>query len=219
MLAEFTNDIIFQYAVIFARLGSVFLFMPGIGESYVTSRSRLAIGLTVSLIFFPLLKDITPPMPETIIEMFLILLGEVTVGIFIGLMMRVIQSTLHIAGMKIAFMSGLSTATLFDANQSTQGSVIGGFLSVIGITLFFTTNLHHIFFQSFYESYQVMAPASMPLLNSFSLKVIGYLSASFLIAFKISAPVITCGLMLYLGAGLMGRLMRVDFIVIFYKQT
>jgi flagellar biosynthesis protein FliR len=127
-------------------------------------------------------------MPADILKLFLILAGEVTIGIFIGLMMRIIQGTLHMAGMKIAFMTGLSTAMLFDANQSTQGSVIGGFLAVIGITVFFTTNLHHIALRGILDSYNVIQVAKMPPFNEFADMGASLLSESFFVAFKISAP-------------------------------
>jgi flagellar biosynthetic protein FliR len=204
---ELTNNAIFHYAVIFARLGSIMLFIPGFGEAYVSARARLGLALLFCLVVYPIISPKLPPMPADILYSFLILAGEITIGIFIGLMMRIIQGTLHIAGMKIAFMTGLSTATLFDANQSTQGSVIGGFLSVIGITLFFTTNLDHVVFKAIAESYDIMLVAQMPPFNEFAETAGKLLSESFFVAFRISAPVILVGLMLYLAAGLMGRLM------------
>lgn len=207
MLEEFTNDALFHYAIIFARLGSIFLFIPGFGESYVSPRARLSLGILCCLIFYPILHTSFPPMPQDLIEVFLVLVKEVTIGIFIGLTLRVIQSILHMTGMKIAFMCGLSTATLFDANQSTQGSVIGGFLSVIGITLFFTTELHHIVLMGFVESYEVFKisePIAFDHMAQINYRLIADM---FVVAFKISTPIIITGLLLYLSAGLMGRLM------------
>jgi flagellar biosynthesis protein FliR len=206
-LSELTNNAIFHYAIIFARLGSIMLFIPGFGESYVSARARLGLALILCLALFPIISPLLPAIPADIFTATLILAGEVTIGIFIGLLMRIIQATLHIAGMKIAMMTGLSTATLFDANQSTQGSVIGGFLSVVGITLFFTTELYHITFKAIAESYNLITVAKMPPFNEFAETMGRLVSEIFLIAFKISAPVILVGLMLYLAAGLMGRLM------------
>jgi flagellar biosynthetic protein FliR len=206
-LSELTNNAIFQYAIIFSRLGSIMLFIPGFGESYVSARIRLGLAILLCLILFPIISPKLPNIPGDIFQAALILGGEVTIGIFIGLLMRIIQSTLHLAGMKIAFMTGLSTATMFDANQSTQGSVIGGFLSVVGITLFFTTNLHHVAFKAIAESYDLIAVAKMPPFNEFAETMGHFVSESFMVAFKISAPVMLVGLMLYISAGLMGRLM------------
>ncbi len=206
-ISELTNNAIFHYAIIFSRIGSIMLFIPGFGETYVSARARLGLALTFCLVLFPIISPKLPPIPVDILKATLILAGEVSIGIFIGLLMRVIQATLHIAGMKIAFMTGLSTATMFDANQSTQGSVIGGFLSVVGITLFFTTDLHHVAFRAITESYDIINVAKMPPFNEFAETMGNFVSESFFIAFKISAPVILVGLMLYLAAGLMGRLM------------
>lgn len=216
-LTEIANDAIFHYAIIFARLGSIMLFIPGFGESYVSARARLGLALLLCLAMFPILSPVLPAMPSDILMIFLILAGEVCIGIFIGLMMRIIQATLHIAGMKIAFMTGLSTAMLFDPNQSTQGSVVGGFLSVIGITIFFTSNLHHITIQAILDSYTLIKSAEMPPFGDFADMMGKIVSESFFIAFKISAPVIIVGTMLYLSAGLMGRLMptmQVFFILV-----
>lgn len=184
------------------------LFVPGMGESYVTSRARLAIGLTVSAFLYPILYELLPQqIPNSLIEIAKILIFETTIGVFFGLLLRIIQASLHIAGMKIAYMSGLSTATLFDVNQSTQGSVIGGFLTVVGITLFFTTNLHHILIIGITESFSFLRVNGDLPTEDFAFLSFTFLSDAFLIAFKISAPVIIVGLMLYLVAGLMGRLM------------
>ena len=207
MLQDITDNMIFHYALIFARFGTLMLFIPGFGESYVTARSRLSLALVVTLVLFPILSPSLPKLPSNFLSLTILMLREITIGLFFGLVLRVIQGTLHIAGMKIAFMAGLSAATLFDANQSTQGSVIGGLLSILGIILFFTTNLHHLFLAGFNETYKIF-PLSEPVpFDQIAASFYATISKTFSIAFKISAPVIIVGTMLYLSAGLIGRLM------------
>ncbi len=206
-LSQFTNNAIFQYALIFCRLGSIMLFIPGFGETYVAVRARLMLALILCLVFYPILSPILPTMPADIWSVALIMAGEIVVGLFIGLMMRGIQAILHIAGMKMAFMTGLSTATLFDTNQATQGSVTGSFLSLVGITIFFTSNLDQYVFKAFANSFVLIQVAHMPPLNEFADMMAKMMSEIFFIAFKIAAPIVMVGTMLYVSAGLMGRLM------------
>lgn len=216
-LAFLTSNIIFQYGLVFARLGAVLLFLPAISESYVSSRSRLALGILISLILYPAVQPKLPNVSGDLLRNALPIIGEVTIGLFIGLYMRAIQSLLHTAGMIIAFMTGLSTAMMFDANQSTQGSVIGGFLTLIGITLYFATNMHHYAFEAIFYSYTLFPVNEMPAFNDFASSFGKVISESFIIAFQISAPVMIVSTMLYLTAGLMGRLMptmQVFFIVL-----
>ncbi len=207
MLEEITNNALFGYALIFCRFGAALIFLPGLGEVYVTSRARLAMAILLTVIFYPLLSSTFPPMPKESVGLALYLAGEVVTGTFFGLLIRILQTVMHIAGMKIAFMSGLSTAMLFDTNQSTQGSVIGGFLSVAAITLVFTTDLHHVMLKALFETYQLIKVGEYRSLTMFSELSIDFISQTFFLAFKISAPTIIIGLVLYIAAGLMGRLM------------
>jgi flagellar biosynthetic protein FliR len=216
-LAFLTSNLIFQYGLVFARFGAMLLFLPAISESYVSARARLALGVLISIILYPAVKSGLPNVSDDLLKNSLPIISEVTIGLFLGLYMRAIQSLLHTAGMIIAFMTGLSTAMMFDANQSTQGSVIGGFLTIVGITLYFATNMHHYALQAIFYSYELFPVNEMPPLNDFANSLARIISDSFVIAFQISAPVMIVSTMLYLTAGLMGRLMptmQVFFVVL-----
>jgi flagellar biosynthetic protein FliR len=204
---DLSTNIIFGYAVIFARLGSALLFLPGLGETYVSARARLGLGVLLTIIFYPILSGILPKQPPDILEIFIILLKEITIGVFFGTFCRIIMSVMHIAGMKISYMNGLSAATLFDTNQASQGSVIGVFLSVLSITIFFTSGLHYIVFDAIIDSYYIFQSNQEVPLGEFADSLINLISETFVISFKIAAPITVIGLLLYLSAGLISRLM------------
>ncbi len=217
MIEEIANDALFGYGLIFCRFGSALLFLPGLGESYVSARARLGFAIILSILFYPILASVLPKMPSDSIEMTLIIASEIIIGLFFGLLIRILQSVMHIAGMKIAFMSSLSSATLFDTNQSTQGSVIGGFLSVAAITLIFTSGLHQVLIKALFDTYRIIKVNQFNYFQDFAEISIDYVSETFLIAFKVAAPTILIGLVLYLSAGLMSRLMptmQVFFVLI-----
>lgn len=207
MLEQLTNEYIFQAFLIFARMGAVLLFIPGLGESYVSAKIRILLAVMLTIILYPMINRFLPPPTEDVWQTGLYIAYEVTVGLLIGLIMRIIQAILHIAGMKIAFMMGLSSATLFDTNQSSQGSIIGGFLSSLGILLFFITDLHYVFIYGLVNSYELFSVNNGLEFETMYLLISNTLDSSFLIAFKIASPVAIVGLMTYIVAGLMGRLM------------
>lgn len=217
MILDLASNALFSYALIFARLGAALLFLPGMGETYVSARIRLAMALLISLVMYPSVSEILPKLPENFLIIFIYLLKEITVGIFIGLFSRVLISTMHTAGMKISYMNGLSSAMLFDTNQSSQGSIVGIFLSIVAITLFFVTELHHLTFYSIHESF-ITIPTAKPLpLEGFAEIISKLVSEVFLVSFKIASPIIIIGLFLYLASGLIARLMpnmQVFFVLI-----
>jgi flagellar biosynthetic protein FliR len=44
----------------FARVGTLVMLMPGVGEQLVTPRARLAFAVLLTLVFFPFARTILP---------------------------------------------------------------------------------------------------------------------------------------------------------------
>ncbi len=62
----------------------------------------------------------------------------------LGATARVTLSALQVAGSVIAQQMGLGFVTSVDPTQGQQGLLIGNFLSLLGITLLFATDTHHL---------------------------------------------------------------------------
>jgi len=183
------------------------MLLPGIGELYISAKSRLIIALVISLIITPIAAPMLPSMPEKSLALMLIILSEVIIGLFIGSVTRILLSAMHIAGAIISMQTGLAAAMLFDPSQGTQGTVIGTFLTFMAILLIFATNTHHIFLYAIVDSYTLFSPKEAIPIGGISETMSTTLSASFLIATKLAAPQLVIALMVYLAAGVMGRLM------------
>ena len=125
MLSDLIQLNIFAFFMIFARVGSVFMLMPGIGSGYVPMNIRLAIALAVCFIVTPFLAAVIPGIPGSEIELMLLLFSEIVIGVFIGLIGRITVGALQTAGTLIALFWREHTpfCTLVDdvvfQNQST----------------------------------------------------------------------------------------------------
>ena len=58
--------------------------------------------------------------------------------------------------------SGLGNEQLFNPGFSTQGSLIGAFLSMTGVVILFATNMHHLLFYGLVGSYELFPVGSVP---------------------------------------------------------
>lgn len=207
MLEDITTASLFAFFLVFCRLAAGIMLLPGFSESYISPKARLVIALGVALVITPMTKQYLPPMPSSMFELIIIVSGEIIVGLFIGAVIKIILSSMHVAGMVISYQSGLAAATLFDPNQQTQGSIIGVFLTTLAVFLIFATNLHHIFLMGLIDSYKIFSPIQPMPIGGFSELISKTVAGSFLMGVKIAAPQIVIGLVLYLGAGIMARLM------------
>src|SRR5690606_4833397 len=145
LLTAWVEAQLFTFLAVFTRLGAAMMFLPGFSETFVTIRSRLLLALAISFVATPVVAAGIPDMPEEVADLALFLFAEATIGVFIGVLARVLFTALASAGTIIAFQAGLSSAMLFDPSSNQQNAITGAILSMTGMTLLFVLNLHHAF--------------------------------------------------------------------------
>ncbi len=88
----------------------------------------------------------------------LVLFQELLVGAVLGLTARMAISALQVAGFVVAQQLGLGFVTAIDPTQNQQGMLVGNFLTVLGITLIFASDLHHLVIAAMNDSYSILCP-------------------------------------------------------------
>jgi flagellar biosynthetic protein FliR len=198
---------LFAFLLVFCRLGSAIMLLPGFGEAYVTARIRLLLAVMFSIILAPTLHTL-PAVPATVPGLAYVVTAEIAIGVFIGGLSRMLIATMNIAGSIIAFQSSLSSAlTANIAGFQGQDTSLGNLLSMSAVVLLFALDLHHLMLRGIADSYSLFAPGQFPLVSDFADHAAHMMSSIFTMALKLSAPNIVVGLMLYLGAGILTRLM------------
>lgn len=206
-MTELLNQEIYKFILVFLRIGSAIMLMPGFSASYVNSRQRLSIALAVTVVIVPFLNSQLPPQPNDLLNAIKIYLFEITYGIFFGLTMQVLFSALSLCGNFIGQAIGFSNAQIFDPAFQTQSIVIETFLSMLALTVIFVTDLHHLMLSAVIDSYTLF-PVGAPLpVADFSDFMSQTLNESFIMGFKIGSPFIAFSIVFYVGMGLVSRLM------------
>ncbi len=207
MLNELLTLNIFGFFLIFARVGTVIMLMPGFSAVYVNTRIRLALALSICLLLAPFLMPLLPKIPATPAGLVLMVAGEVFIGLFLGAMARIVVGSLQTAGTLIATYSSLTNALIQDAIAEQQSSVISGFLSILGVMLIFAANLHHLMLETVVDSYAVFVPGAFQGFGDFALMIARGVADSFALGLQLASPFLIIALVYYVGLGLLGRLM------------
>ena len=202
-----TADQVWAGGLILARIGAVLMLVPGVGEAYVPPRIRLSLALVVSLALWPVVGGTLPPLPDSVGAMAGWVIREVTVGLMIGLLLRMFMTALTTAGEIVSLQTTLSFAQTANPLQAQPGSTIAAFLMLLGVTLIFATDTHHLFVAGLVGSYRLIAPAQPLAMGDFSTMAVRTLADSFLLGVQLSAPVIVFALVFNLAMGLIGRVM------------
>ena len=145
MTIRILPDVTVLFLLLFARIGTLCMLMPGIGEPTIPSRARLTFALLLTAVFYPLLSSRLPSgLANDTNRLIFALIAEVIIGVAIGLTARLLMSVIQIAGTAIASDIGLGFAQSVDPTMGQQGAIISSFLSVTGVTIIFATDLHHV---------------------------------------------------------------------------
>ena len=201
------SDEIWRAALVFARVGAIVMLIPGIGETYVPPRVRLAFALLLTLALTPVLASGLPALPPTMGGMVGWILRELIIGLMIGSVMRIFLSALGVAGEVVALQSTLSFAQTANPMQAQPGTTLAAFLTLLGVTLLFATNTHHLFIAGIAGSYRLITPGEPLMMGDAAELAIRTVADSFSLGVQLAAPVIVFGLIFNLAAGLVGRVM------------
>lgn len=198
----------YLYLLLFARVGTMLMLIPALGEQIIPARMRLSFALVFSLVLYPLITPSLPGLPANLIEVIILVLHELVIGLILGGITRLVVMSAQVAGAVIAFQSGLSVAQSADpTNGGIQGVIVGSFLSFLGITLIFATDLHHVALAAVYDSYMIFSPTDPIMFGDVAELAIETIAGAFVIGVQMSAPFIVFGLVFYLGIGILARMM------------
>jgi flagellar biosynthetic protein FliR len=198
----------YLYVLIFARVGSILMLMPALGEQVIPARMRLAFALIFAAVLYPLVSPTLPALTGDVLQILVYLLHEIAIGLIIGAITRLVTLAAAVAGSTIAFQIGLSGALGADpSNNGAQGVIIGSFLSMLGTALIFATDLHHVALMAIRDSYMIFSPSEPLMLGDVAQTAIQATASAFVIGVQMSAPFLVLGLVFYLGMGLLGRMM------------
>jgi len=195
------------FMLVFARVGAMVMLMPGLGETNIPVRIKLAIALLLTLIILPLHRAAYQIDLTSMSSLGVLMVHEIVIGIVLGATARVTLSALAVAGSVIAQQLGLGFVTAVDPTQGQQGLLIGNFLTLLGVTLLFATDSHHLVIAALNESYRIFSPGELLPSGDVAALATRAFAAAFKIGMQLSAPFLVFGLVFNIGLGVLARLM------------
>ena len=195
------------FMLVFARVGAMVMLLPGFGESNIPVRVKLGIALLLTLIILPLHRAAYQIDLTSMSSLGVLMVHEIVIGIVLGATARVTLSALAVAGSVIAQQLGLGFVTAVDPTQGQQGLLIGNFLTILGMTLLFATDSHHLVISALNESYRIFSPGELLPSGDIAALATRAFAAAFKIGMQLSAPFLVFGLVFNIGLGVLARLM------------
>lgn len=202
-----TSQVVFSVALIFVRIGSIAILVPGMGDQAVPPRLRLSFAFMFSLLMFPVVRGQLPALPPTLGAMAGLIIHEAVIGLMLGMLMRTFLAALAIAGEVVSLQTTLSFAQTANPAQAQPSTSVGTFLAMLGLVLIYATNLHHLFIAGMRDSYNVFPPLRPVMVGDATQLMIRTVADTFVLALQMTTPVLIFGLIINVAAGFVSRIM------------
>jgi type III secretion protein T len=158
---------IIAIAVGIARVGAMLTVMPAFTRLGLTGLVRGGTALAFSLPLIPIIVPTIALDTMDFSQIAVILLKEVAVGMLIGLVLGIPIWAAEAAGEILDLQRGVTFAELVDPTMTTHNNVLGTFLALVMVALFFLGGGVALTLRTIYDSYSLWPLANMtPILSA-----------------------------------------------------
>ena len=209
------NEILSQapvFLLIFARIFAMLLVLPMFSMRSASRVAKVALAGYMAFFIFGTC-DLSYYLPYIAqdgsfsMEYFLILIGEVLIGIILGFFITMIFSAFSTAGQFLAFQMGFSAASSYDSLSQVENPLMGQFFNLIAMLVFMQTHwFQKLFLQGLVTSFSSLNAISIVNSTESIVKfVLSGLSSLFIDALVISLPVMGSLFLISICTGLLTK--------------
>lgn len=193
------------YLAIVVRVMGAMTFAPIFGNQSVTRRVRIMLALAISF----LLVTVHPyePLPyASFIDYTVLLIKELVVGLSIGFLSNICLSIISMAGQFIDRELGFSMVSNFDQTFNTETTISAQFYNMLVMLIMLSTNMHYFIITALADSFELIPIGKVQLDTGIAYDVmLRYITAYFVIALRISLPILIAIMLLNLVLGVLAK--------------
>lgn len=195
---------VYNWLLVFLRISAFLMVLPFFSIANFPVTMRVAVGALGALLLAPML----PPIHLGQMD-FLTLLGvlaqEISVGLLLGFVARLIFYAAELAGSMIATEMGLNMASIVDPSSGASSVVPSTVLFYLATLLMLTLNLHQWLLLGFARTYTILPVGGAHLNGTLFETIVSLTGNVFLVALQITAPVIAVSFLILMVFSVLGR--------------
>jgi flagellar biosynthesis protein FliR len=193
------------FLLILTRISGVFLSAPVLGSRNIPSQLKIGFSLIFAMLLMPFVEHSALRENIDIINLMIMVAGELAVGVIIGFTATLIFTGFLLAGQIIDFQMGFGMVNVVDPLSNVSVSIIGQFKNLLAVLIFLAINGHHFFFTALSKSFEILPLTTFALTSEVSANFINTIGEIFIVGFKIGAPAIGILVISELALGIIAR--------------
>lgn len=205
-LPIFTTTLVQGFLICLARIAAVFAVIPVFSGGQVPPQMRIGVAVMFALLTYPIVQQVLPVTPLTVIDMVIIVAAEVIFGLLVGFLAQLIFMAAEFAGAVIGYQMGFAMANVFDPTTQQQVALISQFNGIFAILLFLSLNIHHLFLEAIVASFMLLPPGNLNLAGGAVPMLVELSNHALVLGARLVAPVLVILILSNLILGLISRI-------------
>jgi flagellar biosynthetic protein FliR len=195
------------FLLIMVRMNAMIMIAPFFSSDVIPFRIKALVSFLVTLVIFPVVAARGYHIPADTAGYLLLVIQEVTIGLFIGFLVSVVFAAFQLSGQFVAVQIGFGINEVLDPIGQISVPLEGQFKNLIGLLVFLAVNGHHLLIQGVYRSYEVapIMSAHKAFLGGLLKYMLHAFSGMFVVALKIALPVIAIVFLMEVSMGILAR--------------
>lgn len=195
------------FLLIFVRITGIFIMAPVFGSKNVNKYIKAGLALIITYILFPLTFNNAVIIPEHFLPYLFIVLGELIVGLIIGFVSSLVFSAIQMSGQLLDMQIGFGVINIIDPQSGGQVPLIGNFKYILALIIFLATNGHHVLLSALFASFKLIPVTGVIVHTTLTEFIVNMVSGTFVIALKISMPILITIVITDIALGILARTM------------
>lgn len=202
-----TDAQLLAFILAFVRITSMVAVAPILGSQSVPVQVKVFFSLLLAFLLVPMLKSDQRLEALTLPGMTPLVLKEVTVGIFLGLIAKFLFEGFQFAGWLISTQMGLGMAQLVDPASGQPSTPISNIYGMVAIVIFLILNGHHFLLTALYRSFDVLSVGDLRFLKpAAGRQMMTMFNDLFVVGIKLAAPSMATLFLIEVCMGIMARM-------------
>lgn len=194
--------------VLFCRIGGCIMTMPGFSSPRIPIRARLYIAIAITIALAPKLSEVVAPVVAgaSSAALVFVLIGELMVGVFIGSLARLFFFALETLATAAVTTAGLGNVMGAPMEESEPLPAMSSMVMLGATMLVFVLDQHWEMIRGVFLSYTAIPIRQSLQVQDMLAEYMKVLTEAFLVALRISSPLLLFGLIVNLAFGLLNRM-------------
>jgi len=194
------------FALVLVRISGLMLTAPVYGSQVVPMRIRAALAGAISLLMFPIIAP-TLPQDVTLATAIPGLVGELLIGLIMGLALGLVFAGVQLAGIIVAQQAGLGLGEVFNPVLNTDATVVDQIFFLTAMTVFVIVGGHRELMRALLDTYATLPVLSFRVTPDAVDLICDVLSGSYALGLRMAAPVLISLLIATVVMGFLSRTM------------